>query len=124
MISSPWSVNRKNRSPFLTMKTVAHCPPLPPSGASVSQSRLPVASRLGGGRRAVPRLGGVQAPPEFPARLLVEGDDAGPLAADDADQLVAVDERVAGEAPQRGLGPVVLLVILLPDDLAGLGVQA
>ena len=46
------------------------------------------------------------------------------LAAGDADQLVAVDERMAGIAPQRRLRVVFLGQILLPDDVARIGLEA
>src|SRR5262249_3755315 len=62
--------------------------------------------------------------PQLLAGVLVEGDGDAPLAADDANEAPAVHERVAGVAPDRGLGAVVLLEVLRPDHVALLGVQA
>ena len=56
---------------------------------------------------------------------LVEGDDERVrLTADDSNQLVAVDERRARGAPGRNAGVVLLDVVLAPDDVAVLDVEA
>src|SRR5262249_53685350 len=61
--------------------------------------------------------------PQLLAGVLVEGDDRAAVAADQADQLVAVDERVRRPAPDLRLGLVVPGEVLRPDDLAGVGFQ-
>ena len=87
--------------------------------AGGDDDRLPDA-KLGVGR---------QRAPDFLAGDLVERDHLGiPLAADERDQAIAVDERRAGEppikAPLRAVRAVVGRVVFLPEDVAALHVQA
>jgi hypothetical protein len=68
-------------------------------------------------------LGGVEGAPDFLAGVFIERDGVASLAADDANELLAVEERVVGVAPQRGLRAVVGWQVFRPDDVAGGGVE-
>ena len=67
-------------------------------------------------RRRVALLGGRSDPPELLARPLVERGGVRDGGADDADEPVAIDERMTRVAPERGLRRVVLLQVASPDD--------
>ena len=63
-------------------------------GLGVPDDELPCSAGREDDRRAVPRILKAQRPPDFLARILVEGDDTGSVRpADQADQSLAVDER-------------------------------
>ena len=111
---------------------------LPVSGSSdtdrlgMPDDELALAARLVDHRRSVAdfRLPSRQRPPQFLAGVLVEGHDDASLAADQADELVAVEQRAGREAPPdpaAGALPesvIVLAQFLRPDHFAGLGIQA
>src|SRR5690349_776082 len=64
-------------------------------------------------------------PPEFIAGPLVERNDGSPLTADQTDQLVSVDERMSGKAPDRRAGQAkVLDELFRPDDRPVVHTQA
>ena len=77
-------------------------------------------------RRTVAQLGPPQRQrlPDFLAAVLVEGDNNAVLAAHQADQAVAIQQRRGSVAPQRHAGPVVFREVLRPQHLALGGIQA
>ena len=67
----------------------------------------------------------VQGPPALLAGDLVERHDGGAvLAADVHDHQIAFDQRRAGDPPDWDLGAVFLPAIVLPEQLAGSGLEA
>ena len=86
--------------------------------------QLPFAAGFDQGRRAVAGLAGRERAPSLLAGFLVEGDDDAAFAAHQADELVAVHERMAAEAPHRGFDLVVLLQIARPEDGPFLDIEA
>ena len=92
-----------------------------PRPADLEDHRRTVADLVMGRRRL---LGHRQAAPDLLTGVLVEGDGDAPLAPDERDQLVTVDQRVGGVTPHRNAGVVVLGQVLGPNRLAVVGVQA
>src|ERR1051326_5228292 len=88
--------------------------------------QLPDAARLDDHWLAVALLGvGWERAPDLFTGQLVERHYLGVrLSAHDGDGAIAVDQRRAGDAPRRHLHAVIGDVILLPDHLAGAGIQA
>src|SRR5262249_38884582 len=86
---------------------------------------LALAGRLVDHRRAVAQLGAAQRQrlPQLLAAVLVEGDHDAVLAADQADQPVAIEQRVGGVAPQRHTSAVILGEVLRPQHLAAGSVE-
>src|SRR5439155_12527048 len=96
----------------------------------VPRDQLPRAARVDDDQGAEARreLPGHR-PPQLLAGPLVEGDDTRiRIAADQTNQPVAIDQRWAAEPPPRRplLRPRVIVgqVVLLPQDLTGLAIQA
>src|SRR5687768_13017765 len=85
---------------------------------------LPLAAGGDHRRRAVAGLLGGERSPQLFACVLVEGDGDGAFAADEADQLFAVNEGMAAETPNRRLGFVLLLQLLRPENSTLRGVEA
>ena len=77
---------------------------------------LPFSAGLDDRRRTIARLLRRECAPEFLAGVLVERHRHGAVAADEADELVAVDEWMAGETPHRRRDLVVHLEIALPKN--------
>src|SRR5262249_52366422 len=61
---------------------------------------------------------------QFLAGVLVESNHGAPLAADQTDELVAVQKRVRGEAPDRHRSVVIAREVLRPEHLPRAGIQA
>ena len=70
---------------------------------------LPLAAGFGDQHGRIAGFGLRADLPDFLARILVERDNVAPLAADERDQFLAVDERVRRVAPQRGFALYVCL---------------
>src|SRR5262249_35484769 len=70
------------------------------------------------------RLRRRQTPPQLLARVLVKCDRDRAVAADDADEALAVEQRMSGESPVLWLGTVLVDEIALPERFTGLGVEA
>jgi hypothetical protein len=68
-------------------------------------------------RRRVARLARREVLPDLLASVLVEGDDRRALAAYQANEPIAVDERMSGEAPERHFNLVFLEQILGPENV-------
>src|SRR5262249_51737901 len=90
----------------------------------VEDEELSLAGGLDHRRCTVSGLRGVETLPQFLPVGLVKGYDARPFTARDADELVTVEIRVAGEAPEGSLRRVVFLKVLFPDQLARVGIEA
>src|SRR5689334_19179956 len=75
-------------------------------------------------RRAIARLFGRERAPKFFASELVESHGYAAFAADEANQVVAVDEGVPGESPERRGDFKVLLEFARPNHFAGIAVEA
>ena len=88
------------------------------------QEQLPLAAGLDDRGRRVALLGRRRRSPDLGAGVLVERHGVRAIAAGEADELVAVDERMAGVAPHRRLRVVFLRQILLPNDFARVGLEA
>ena len=86
--------------------------------------QLPDAARLKDHGGTVSRLLGAQRPPDFMAGVFVQGDHRRVGAGGQANQFVAVQQRVSREAPHRGLDFVVLFEIPRPHHASRRRVQA
>ena len=79
------------------------------------------------GRMIVVRIAGLfgrQGAPPLLARVLVKGDGRRALAAHDADESVAIHERMAAKTPHGHLDAIVLRKVLGPDERSLAGIQA
>src|SRR6266567_1380094 len=88
------------------------------------EDQLPFAACLANHRRTIARLFGAQGAPELLAGVLLEGDRHGALAAGQANQFLAFEQRMPGETPHRGLGVEILLEIARPKDFSITRVEA
>src|ERR1051325_7293666 len=79
------------------------------------EDELPFAADLVDHRRRITGLVGREGLPDFLAGVLVEGDRDRALAADQADEAIAVEERMAGEAPHRNGEIILLEQVLRPE---------
>ena len=84
---------------------------------------LPPASGLDDDGRCVAGVLRGERAPQLLARVLVERDGCGAVAADEADQLVTIEQRVSSETPQRRLHAKVFLERARPNDLAILRIE-
>src|SRR5262245_43329334 len=76
------------------------------------------------GRRRVARFLGGECLPDFLAGVLVKRDGDGSWPADEANQAIAVEDRMAGETPLRRFLGVILEQIARPEDRTLVGVVA
>jgi len=88
------------------------------------EDQLPDAAGLKNDRGTIARLLGAQGPPDFRAGIFVQSHDCRVGAAGQANQLVAVKERVSRKAPQGSFDFVVRFEIARPKDAARSGIQA
>src|ERR1019366_894227 len=88
------------------------------------EDKLPFAAGLVNDGRAVARLLGAERAPDFFPGVLVESDNRAALSADQANQTVAIKQRVPGEAPERCFDIKVLLEVVRPEDLSLFRVEA
>src|SRR5947209_2493642 len=86
--------------------------------------QLPFAACLAHHRRTIAGLFGAQSAPEFLAGVLLESDHHGALAASQANQFLAFEQRMTRETPHRGLGVEILLEIARPKDFSITRVEA
>src|ERR1043166_7326697 len=84
---------------------------------------LPSASELINHRRRITGLFCAERAPEFFAGIFVECDRHAAVATSETDQFLSIDERMAGEAPHRGLNLETLLEVVGPDRCAFLCVE-
>lgn len=93
-------------------------------GLRMPEDELFGATGLDDHGRAVAGLACVEGAPELLAGVFVEGngDAAGPAA--EADEALAIEQRMTGEAPHWGLGGVFGFEIVRPENLAAGGIEA
>src|SRR5262245_16311106 len=85
-------------------------------GIDMPDEELSRASRFDDRGWRIPRLSGRQCVPDFLAGVFVEGIRNAAFSADDANQFLAVDQRVPAKSPNRSFGFEITLEILVPED--------
>src|ERR1035438_4231323 len=88
------------------------------------ENKLPFAASLVYDRRAVARFFSAQRAPNLCAGVFVESDDRAALAAGQANQTLAIEQRVPGEAPHGCFDAEVLLELPRPEDLSLVRIEA
>src|SRR4051812_32306365 len=86
--------------------------------------QLPRATGIDERGRAITRFPTAEGAPQFFARILVERDRNAARSADETDELVAIQQRMSRESPGGRACAVVLLVIVRPQHVALLRIQA
>src|ERR1017187_1612809 len=88
------------------------------------ENKLPCTPSLVNDRRAVARFFSAQRAPNLFAGVFVESDDRAALAAGQANQTLAIEQRVPGKAPHGCFDAEVLLELPRPEALSLVRIEA